>query len=336
MGSTRPYPTPIHDVALAYEWIINWAHQHLVPPTPNDTTPSQLRITLTGVHLSGSLALALALTECRITTPARITSVIVQDPILDWVFDGDPTLRLDTSAPDRETDAAKRALHALRRACFKGRYPYTHFDPFASPLHFLRSPSRRVPAVEGDIPVSEDSDEDVESGGDTEEEVAQIVGAPDMSVSSADGQSVKRAVSVDDPRRFKRPLRYPPSSLAGEMVLPDVCVVNARGSLLRGQAEEFVRLLRRGLVRGRGYKMGRELERLLVAKSALEEAVEMDERRVREAESHSKDERLDLVKEGWRRFELEGRDTVEEAWLADWLSNRREQDSQEHKGFKAI
>ncbi|KAH7119606.1 Alpha/Beta hydrolase protein [Dendryphion nanum] len=73
------FPTPIHDVTLAYDWILH----NLLP----DTT-RHAKIAVCGELVGASLATMLALTECRIGQ-SRIVAAAVNNPIADWVFPDD-------------------------------------------------------------------------------------------------------------------------------------------------------------------------------------------------------------------------------------------------------
>ena len=258
--------------------------------------------------------------------------MFVHDPVLDWVFEGDAAIQSQDSGNTKakERDEEKKALYTMRHDLFKGRYPYTYFDPFISPMHFLRSPSVRVPNGRGEVGVtSEDSDEDIEGteGMEVDEGVPSLSTLPSPSAASipaspvnstGPGGRVKRPMPLDDPRRFKRPLRFPPIHLAPTTVLPDIHVLVGAGSVLRPQAEEFVRLLRRGMFRDRGYRMGKGLERMLVDREAMSEAVEF----TRQQGQEGGDERVDLAVEGWNRFQvsIEERGKREEDVVARWFT----------------
>ena len=330
----------------------------------------QLRVAVTGNLLGGSLAVALGLTECRVDAAARVTGVFVREPVLDWVFEGDVAFKDVPEAAgkdgkegdgkskdgkdgegkskeerDKKIREKRNSLNMLRNHCFKGRYPYTHFDPFASPIHFLRSPSRRVAREDNLMAMmGEDMDEDFDAGeledqiGAKEEDYAREVGSPSItaptsSSTNSDANSVasidistmtpsdgstepsppprpKRIVDPDDPRRFKRPLRYPPSHQAAVTTLPDIRIETAQDSLLRPQAEELVRLLRRGLLRGRGFKMTREIERALVERKKMEAMMVKGE--------EERGELRGLIAEGWRRFEVAVSEEEEKS-LVEWL-----------------
>lgn len=343
---------------MAYEGAITWLKDNLKKHkgrakvgVTNEEGEEQLKIGLTGDLIGGSLALALGLTECRITDAARVVAVSVREPILDWVFEHDVTLQRDATASaalaDNHTDSiaelkrreeAVDAFWTLRHCSFPGRYPYRYFDPFASPMHFLRSPASRIPNLQPGAQAMEvagydDLDEDPLDDEVEEEQIRRIVGAPEPSLSSSEspssngstasesgsesaGPPVKRPMSPNDPRRFKRPLRYPPSHCAPLMVLPRLQIATHPQSQLRPQAEDFIRLLRRGLLRGQGYKMSRNIEKMITDESLL----------TAEEGKHSgqemQDERLALIRQGWEQFQLHtaiSKDADDVRTLAAWL-----------------
>lgn len=151
------FPTPIHDVATAWDYI---AEELVKQRTPTDTngvqhgSQEQSKICLYGSHIGGAMALMLALTN-----PNSIHAVALQDPIVDWVGlnevaalaqgQGVSTGKRRTTVTGRkqqETQAAAdtaRALMRLRTQLF--RTPSGYFDEFASPALFLRAPGRDTP-----------------------------------------------------------------------------------------------------------------------------------------------------------------------------------------------
>ena len=298
----------------------------------------QIKVGLTGDLVGGGLALALGLTECRITDPARVVGIYTHEPLLDWLFEQNPSLQRTVSLGPTSADTIRRAnqeeavdaLHLLRDRSFPGRHPFKYFDPFASPMHFLRSPSSRVPdrfaeaASDNQSPLAmsfDDVDEDAQDADEKdmeEEHYASTMAATepvqnnnDTTITAADTSSsngpgilppqskVKRPMALDDPRRFKRPLRYPPADHAQSMILPRVHVSTHPNSLLRSQAEEFVRLLRRGLIRGKGYKMSKNVEKMIMNEQLLHEEEQ------KQTTSEAKDERLQYLMRGMTQFELQ-------------------------------
>ncbi|KAF1997317.1 hypothetical protein P154DRAFT_294626 [Amniculicola lignicola CBS 123094] len=80
------FPTPIHDVLLGYDWILDNLLQD--ETSPKSSRPVISRLGVCGELLGGSLATMLALTECRLGG-SRMGAAAVNNPIVDWVFADD-------------------------------------------------------------------------------------------------------------------------------------------------------------------------------------------------------------------------------------------------------
>lgn len=159
------FPIPVHYTLAVFDWV-----QDTFQPT---------QLSILGTHIGGSIALALALTESR-----AVHAVAVVEPICDWTgLDGHCMVKTDdvsdakgiseienalanldikekddydvleepdTPQPLRKDNPASSrappdllALLAARETFFAK--PAGYFDPFASPLLFLRSPGKGVP-----------------------------------------------------------------------------------------------------------------------------------------------------------------------------------------------
>lgn len=166
LSRVHQYPTPVHDVVRAYDWVI----QHLVPDRafarPGRSPGHAVRLGVCGELVGGGLATMLALTECRSGGP-HIAAAAVNEPIVDWIFPEDnehahnqdqPSERhlLDRKTRPRLNGAApsltKYAEDGLidtatlldaRRTYF--RKPADYFDPFASPVLNFRSSGVETP-----------------------------------------------------------------------------------------------------------------------------------------------------------------------------------------------
>ncbi|KAL9082489.1 MAG: hypothetical protein Q9159_006375 [Coniocarpon cinnabarinum] len=345
LGPDHLYPTPIHDVAEAFEGAVNWlqktfqkSQSHANGFKSPGLDDDQVKVAVVGDLVGGSSALALGMTECRVSGPARVTAISAREPILDWVFEHDVLLQRDATASSSGGDAdstshASReaevdAFHTLRHLSFPGRQPWRYFEPFASPLHFLRSPAGRVPETQpADArfdgifrPQFEDIDEDVQDVEEAEDERITQSPSPSASDSLTEASlsltpTIKRPMDPNDPRRFKRPLRYPPADHAASLVLPRMQISTHAQSLLRPQAEDFVRLLRRGQLRGQGFKMNRSIEKLMMNENLLaaEEAKQSED---------MVDERVALARKGMEQFQLHSADENDdrrEEQLINWL-----------------
>ena len=235
---------------------------------------------MTGTHIGGTLALALALTESRLpssdpntisnaSSRARVVAAAVEEAVCDWVS--------EVSAPDTRTPAlppvqsastglTRRSLQRLRNDCFPRDRPDRYFDPFASPVHFLRSPSGAVPREYT-----------------LEENFAALVGlegydraTPSPVASPRDKPPGDEKAGGEDAgtRRkggsaFRRPLKYPPS---GSVVrIPSFRFAVGTKSVLRAQNEEMVGWVRRAVVRSER-RVGGVGDRLLEEAAAADGA----------------------------------------------------------------
>ena len=236
-----------------------------------------------GHEVGGSLALMLGMTECDPGVDANlqhsvhdhpdaagranigtgkphIRAVAVHNPIVDWVFpqaELDPETRpsLPPSSPPVSpppTSAATPAnanLIALRARAFRSNtHPPSYFDPFASPIHFLRTPSAAIPpASMPDNSTSSPTRETSGSGSaiaanDEFDVLARLeeetLSALRPSLISETGQTQTQMLSempvaskpqsgiteetlyIDTTVRRKVPLRWPPSSMPVSARMP--------------------------------------------------------------------------------------------------------------------
>ncbi|KAI9726754.1 MAG: hypothetical protein M1828_000610 [Chrysothrix sp. TS-e1954] len=266
------FPTPIHDVLAAYDWAIKHLTLRPVTSEASRERPHALdrnrdsplpatEVGVLGRGIGGSLGLMLALTECKVHERARVAAVHVEDPICDWSDldhlkpgtatatpastvkrrsrnnKGDarasaPTTLLSHIAGSSDASFNRRTLLNLRASLFPTMSPWKYFDPFASPLLFLRTPAKDVPSPR--------------SLGD---EFTRLMLAD---TEAPDGSKEKEDRGKGRQRRRKVPLKWPPPGSA-DMVLPRVRVTvspNSEDDILKTQSEEMVRLMRRALVRG--------------------------------------------------------------------------------------
>jgi len=151
------YQNAVHDTLTAFDWI------------QKTFQPSQLNVL--GSHVGGSLAMMLALTESQ-----SIHAVAAVEPICDWTgldqwceiaeyltTGPEPTLEgIEGSMADLELSENKKQekrwrsksrsiappdlvpLLEARESLFAK--PERYFDPFASPILFVRTPGRAIPA----------------------------------------------------------------------------------------------------------------------------------------------------------------------------------------------
>ncbi|KAK5212268.1 hypothetical protein LTR47_007183 [Exophiala xenobiotica] len=163
------FPTPVHDVSTALGYLTSstspFNEGHDEPP----------RICLVGSHIGGALATMLALTE-----PNGIHALAVHEPTVDWVSLDEIVEQLRGArltprqrqkqkitrfgVDDASVLAAAEDLVKLRAKLFPT--PSSYFDPFASPLLFLRAPGRDTPLEQtvGDQLVNEMGLNDYDGG----------------------------------------------------------------------------------------------------------------------------------------------------------------------------
>jgi len=171
------FPTPIHDVCEGLDFLTSSSSPFNYG---DDLKP---KISLLGAHMGGGLAAMLALTQ-----PNDLHAVTLVEPMVDWVGldelieqlqeSPEGSLESDLSAfkraspkkrrvlqfigiNDKSVFAAAEQLVNLRARLFKT--PSAYFDPFASPLLFLRAPGRDTPQeTKGDVLMREMGIERVE------------------------------------------------------------------------------------------------------------------------------------------------------------------------------
>ncbi|KAI9652010.1 MAG: Proteasome subunit alpha type-2 [Alyxoria varia] len=309
------FPTPTHDVLAGYDWAVRNILQPYVDLRgnnygPSHGSPAQLdknetfgRVAVCGELVGGSLALMLALTECRVWDKARVIGANVNEPIVDWIFEADEHMQTmkvapnETSGKDIEDEheqdpfskwqdyygrstsklfnaqsnrsrvstqksrqsqgltqniLSARNLSRLRSSIFPREGPHRYFDPFASPIHFLRSPSMPVPQAHSleekftTLMGLDDLDYDVRGG-------PQSASAPPASDSGSSSNDAQSLDPVAAPKPFKRshpkgrPLRFPPAST--NQRIPRLQLGVNDNSPLYGQNAEFIKLLRRSIVK---------------------------------------------------------------------------------------
>ncbi|KAF2717979.1 hypothetical protein K431DRAFT_306406 [Polychaeton citri CBS 116435] len=238
-GERLRYPNVIHQTLAGYDWAV----EHLLPRRAI-TRPGRSsrvgQIAVLGQHVGGSLATMLALTECRVGEPG-IVAAAIHDPVLDWISLGTAAEEDEVARmrPSPDLDLATKSLLHLRRLAFAK--PQAYFDPFASPILFLRSAGVTVPP-----PPKLLDDLEQLSLLDREdffrEQQALSAATIDPSLLSAEDEQQK-------PAKRMAALNFPSKALG--LQLPYFQVSSNDDSCLNGQAQEFTKRLRRGVVRQR-------------------------------------------------------------------------------------
>ncbi|MCJ1395268.1 hypothetical protein MMC18_008152 [Xylographa bjoerkii] len=284
LSPSAQYPTPIHDVAAGYDWVV----KHLVHGSAahNGWQSPGARlapVAVCGELLGGSLAAMLALTECHANRSGNVKALVLGAPVVDWtamypvasgegsesaLATGEPVAADDKVGVTSKTRkhktppadswrthtssqllSASTLLEARDTLFLK---PEHYHDRFASPLLFFRTAS-------SDIPPPEASPFDHFSS----------------SSQAASSLSPAAITTFLKPRRAY--LRYPP--LGSGLVLPRTRIDVGQESVLRDQGVELAEAMGRSWTlykgRGAGRGRGREIER--VSSEGDEENVEVRE-----------------------------------------------------------
>ena len=249
------YPVPIHEVTTALDYLASstspFNHDQDEPP----------KICLLGSHIGGALATMLALTE-----PNSIHALAAIEPVVDWVGLDELVEQLHTAESSRSKTSAQKqtqrqtqkikntsrfgiaehsvlaaaeALIKLRGKLFKT--PSAYFDPFASPMLFLRAPGRDTPlnATVGDqmmeqmgLNQGEDDsarddpdafgpyDDDWQSSSATTPTTTSSTETSNSEAHSCDGTAT--SIALQPPRRRKVLRRWPAVGNPEEFTLPHV------------------------------------------------------------------------------------------------------------------
>ncbi|MCJ1379648.1 hypothetical protein MMC17_002750 [Xylographa soralifera] len=260
LSSSAQYPTPIHDVATGYDWVV----KHLVHGSAahNGWQSPRTRlapVAVCGELIGGGLAAMLALTECHANKHGGVRALVLGTPVVDWtaMYPIASSVAEDLTPPEHQGPAVSNSPKATHSKPRKKKPPppdswLTHasspllsassllqardtlfakpehyHDPFASPLLFFRSAS-------SDIPPSE----------------ATLFSHFLNSAPSAPPLSPAAVTTFLKPRRAH--LRHPP--LGSGLVLPRARVDVGRDSVLRDQGVELVEAMGRSwaLYGGRG------------------------------------------------------------------------------------
>ncbi|KAI9739072.1 MAG: hypothetical protein M1834_007285 [Cirrosporium novae-zelandiae] len=232
LSQTQKYPTPVHDVLAGYDWVL----KHFVPTVTNPNI--KIKLGVCGELVGGGLALTLALTESWVERHG-IKAVAVGNPITEWQFP-DTLLMDEQKDAHQQSEGGLEEPHKIRRV-YKKRTSWTMFgsnplfsskqllslrravfqnapaifDPFASPLYFLRTPGLEIPTWH-DIPV------DALTSPELREEDDLII------------------------RRRKVARYFPPRD--SDLRIPPTRILAGRNSLLCDQAVEMVKWMRKSVV----------------------------------------------------------------------------------------
>jgi hypothetical protein len=136
------WPTPIHDVAFAYQWITS----ALMPPDRG-----RGGIYVYGSHLGAGLAMSLSLTESRPNQEFCVRGVAAYNGIYNWtMFLPGHRINMirsmiDVASLSRRTNGNHRLDTLQREMLALFQTPSNLFDPFASPSLFFHNPGLSIP-----------------------------------------------------------------------------------------------------------------------------------------------------------------------------------------------
>lgn len=276
-GEESRYPTPVHDVLAGYDYVKERFAAEPWTTRNGRVKRNHIQIGVCGQLLGGSLAAMLGLTESHLAQD-RIAAAAINSSIVDWVFPETELSIADAMKASRQTktdEANPRAaqpkrrsktnstswkefgltdnavnienLQATRDLLFK--QPANYFDSFASPVHFFRSSGALIPA--------------------------------DPTIIS-DGEDPLTAILPTKPRKAHQ--NFPPSN--STLTIPDVRISGGSQSPLYDSNEEFVKLLRKSVVRTVSRRSNTQAlldrfdEEPLAEDDRLEAAIEEAERKI--------------------------------------------------------
>ncbi|KAL2443929.1 hypothetical protein ABEF95_014130 [Exophiala dermatitidis] len=248
-GSKFQFPIPIHDVTTAFDQLTStsptlpWNNRDQqdredgpgLPPAPP-------RICLLGSHIGGALATMLALTE-----PNRVHALAALEPMVDWVGldelvkeQQQQQQRQQQQLSSSESSQKKRITsthHSHRTAALvaaaaeklielRGRLfdsPSAYFDPFASPLLFLRAPGRDTPTPSWtQSSTSSALGQEIMGLDDHQQQDGDGGGSSSSATTSSDTEEA--VVATPPPRRRKVLRRWPAVGNPDSILLPHVKV----------------------------------------------------------------------------------------------------------------
>lgn len=239
LSNHSPYPTPIHDVLAGYDWV----QENLIQQDSAGPSGRNSKIGVCGELIGGSLAMALALTECR-AGRASISAAWVGNPVVDWT-----SLALSsTTNNNKEGPLSHDSLLKLREDLF--HKPEHYHDPFASPLLFFRTPAISLPD-----PISpHDSVVDEQYPDPTPDPYAL-------------GEDIPSSFPLDH-RKRRSHRKYPPAGSA--LRLPHLRIEVGAESGLTEQGKEMVELLLRSVKYWEEESYGGELGGVQALKEKIE------------------------------------------------------------------
>jgi len=261
LGNGFCYPTPVHDVLTAYDYI----QSELDKESDKTVTISRRgrkqkttsQIGVCGQLLGGSLAAMLALTESKMGE-SRIAAAAINNPIVDWVFPS-PDAASRTESPhdeasepledDTPPESRSTLTKALKRAkTTRSKRPLpswarnaTNAELSAATLLRARAQLFRTPAAYFS-PFASPTHFFRSPGTDPPPPTELPPASPELNLDPD-----PELDAAPPPRRRRAHRVFPPS--ASTLRLPRVLVALSDAAPLADQGDEFVRLLRRSIER---------------------------------------------------------------------------------------
>lgn len=238
-NATTPlrWPTPVHDTAFAYAWIV----ANLAPPD------IRRDIFVYSSYLGASLGTSLALTETHPHAPFGIRGIAAYNGVYNWtmflpkhpMYRRKKTKRLTLAGPEPLAMGVHMGNMLEDIPGLFGQ-PSAVFDPFASPSLFFHNPGMNVPASWDDNDTSTTSDT-----------VTVVLGHSPEDTHFIEVKPPRRSHLVYPPRTST--LRIPPTLLLHDKYNKSVLGRRWRltkkhpGNTLKAQAEELAGMMRRSI-----------------------------------------------------------------------------------------
>ncbi|CAH0048374.1 unnamed protein product [Clonostachys solani] len=232
------WPTPIHDTAFAYEWLVD----NLAP-----SSPARRDIYVYGSFFGASIALSLALTECHGHARFGVRGVAAYNGIYNW------TMFLPEHAVHKYK--GKGLSYLVERPLAEGlhladvpeqlpdlfRTPANLFDPFISPSLLFHNPGLLVPGDFDGSPASSP----------ISDMVARLVAGEDGNADLILPIKVPRKSHLLFPPRTST-LKIPSTLLMHDKFIARtpggrISKRKPRGNTFMAQAEELAELMRRSM-----------------------------------------------------------------------------------------
>lgn len=276
------------------------------------------KLAVCGELIGGGLATALALTECRASTPG-IVAAALNNPIVDWVsLGGTLDVKKGNSKAAMQWDSSHSTLNALdalpslRDELF--RKPEHYFDPFASPVLFFRTAGAGIPSAPELTPMDDMERLSMIEREEFERQQLPIAGDDRRSLNAG-----KITTSEAPIKHRKRSRRYPSKGLG--LRLPNFQITAGSSKLLKAQAQELQHLLRQSFVR-QSEEKSTEFGRKVLPEEEQSE-IDDDERHLREVQQAEADRKAKLyTTQGLGLWDCSRAGQARVAEMAAWMKTQ--------------